>query len=550
MEGVDKTQPAQMIMADTVYSQGHIVTLNAINETAQAVAVKDGQIIAVGANTEMASLTGENTQIINLQGKTLIPGFYDAHSHIVATGIVGLFQANLNSPPIGAIKNIDDLVSLLKQKAEQAPRGEWIQGFGYDDTLLSEQRHPTRYDLDKASTEHPIAITHTSGHLIVANSLALKLAGITSKTPQPDGGVIRQDKNGEPNGILEEPPASHLVSDKVTPMAPQKYFSAIAYAANLYASKGVTTANDGAASIGLVSLLKAASEQGNLLPIRVNVWPTADAAQAAYGITLKNDRIVMGGVKEFADGSIQGYTGYLSHAYHTPFHGDEDYKGFPRHERDVLAEKILKLHQAGKQVMIHTNGDAAIDDALYAFRKAQDTFPRKDPRHVLIHSQMAREDQLDEMVELGIIPSFFELHTYYWGDRHSDIFMGPERAARMSPTRSAAERGLRFTLHADTPVVPMDPLFMIWSAVNRESTSGRIIGADQTITPLQALRATTLDAAHQNFEEKIKGSIEVGKLADFVILSDNPLTVDHQAIKDIQVLKTIVGDKLVYSAKP
>ncbi|WP_432470424.1 amidohydrolase [Amphritea sp. HPY] len=532
--------------ADTIYRNGAIVTLNATNDIAQAVAVKDGNIVAVGSDQEIDSLKGDRTRVVELQGKTLIPGFYDAHSHIVATGIIGLFQVNLNSPPIGQIKTIDDIVALLQSKALETPEGEWIQGFGYDDTLLAEGRHPTRYDLDRASTKHPIEIRHVSGHLTVANTLALELAGISADTPQPEGGVIRKDDVGKPTGILDEAPATDIVTGVIPPMAPQKYFTAINYAANLYAAKGVTTANDGAASMGLVSLLKAASEQPGLLPIRVNAWPTADAAEAAYALELKGDKLSLGGTKEFADGSIQAYTGYLSQPYHTAFHGDEDYKGFSRHDREVLAAKILKIHRSGKQVMIHTNGDAAIDDALYGFSKAQQAFPRDDARHVLIHTQMAREDQLDRMSELGIIPSFFELHTYYWGDRHSDIFMGPERAARMSPTRSAVQRGIRFTLHADTPVVPMDPMLMIWSAVSRTSTSGRVIGAEQTITPLQALRATTIDAAYQNFEEKVKGSVEVGKLADFAILSSNPLTVKPGTIKDIQVLETIVGDKRVY----
>jgi predicted amidohydrolase YtcJ len=256
----------------------------------------------------------------------------------------------------------------------------------------------------------------------------------------------------------------------------------------------------------------------------------------------------VGGVKEFADGSIQGYTGYLSEPYHVIPEGlPADYRGFPHYTRDALAEKILEIHAAGRQAIVHGNGDAAIDDILYGFRQAQEAFPREDTRHVINHAQMAREDQLDEMKELGVIPSFFVLHTYYWGDRHRDIFMGPERAARMSPTQSAEARGIRYTIHTDTPIVPMEPMRLIWSAVNRVSTSGAVIGANQAVSPIEALRATTIDAAHMNFEEDIKGSIEVGKLADLVVLSDNPLEVDRMAIKDITVEKTIVGGEVVYA---
>lgn len=209
----------------------------------------------------------------------------------------------------------------------------------------------------------------------------------------------------------------------------------------------------------------------------------------------------------------------------------------------MLAARILKVHKAGRQSLIHGNGDQAIDDILYGFRQAQAQFPRADARPVVIHSQMEREDQLDEMKKMGAIPSFFSLHTYYWGDRHRDIFMGPERVARISPAKSAKDRGLNFTIHTDTPVVPMEPMRLIWSAVNRVSTSGAVIGAEQRILPIDALRATTLNAAYQNFEEKERGSIEAGKWADLVVLSAIPITVDPMTNKDIKVLETVVEGK-------
>ena len=209
---------------------------------------------------------------------------------------------------------------------------------------------------------------------------------------------------------------------------------------------------------------------------------------------------------------------------------------------------MKSLHRAGYQIAIHGNGDAAIDDILYAYREAQEDFPRTDARHRIEHCQMAREDQLDEMQELGISPSFFVGHAYYWGDRHRDIFMGPERAARLSPLKSAVDRGIRFTVHDDTPVTPVNPIQLVWDAVNRITTSGKVLGPAQRITPYQALRAVTIDAAWQNFEEDIKGSIEVGKLADFVVLEENPLTVDPEHIRDIRVLATIVGGKTIFDA--
>lgn len=271
-----------------------------------------------------------------------------------------------------------------------------------------------------------------------------------------------------------------------------------------------------------------------------------DALAGSKAIKLSSGMVKVGGIKDFHDGSIQGYTGYLSHPYHTPHDDDADYAGYPRSSREALVTRAIAAQKAGVQMFIHANGDQAISDVLYAYRKAQEAHPRTDARNVVIHSQMTREDQLDEMKELSVVPSFFELHTYYWGDRHRDIFLGPERGTRISPVKSALNRGIPFTLHADTPVVPMDPMLMLWAAVNRVSTSGAVIGAEQRVPVLDALRGITINAAHQNFEEKERGSIEAGKFADLVVLSGDPVSVDPMKIKDIQVLETIVEGETVY----
>jgi predicted amidohydrolase YtcJ len=257
----------------------------------------------------------------------------------------------------------------------------------------------------------------------------------------------------------------------------------------------------------------------------------------------------VGAVKLVADGSIQGYTGYLSEPYHVPPGDDPGYRGYPRIPREALFERVARQHARGLQLAVHGNGDASIDDILDALEAAQRDDPRADARPVVVHAQMARPDQLDRMAALGAVPSFFVLHTYYWGDRHRDVFMGPERAARMSPARSAEERGIRFTLHADTPVVPMEPLRIVWAAVNRRSASGASIGPGERIGVMRALRAVTLDAAHQHFEEADKGSLEPGKLADLVILDRSPLD-DPTGIDRIRVLETWIGGERVWRAEP
>ena len=405
-----------------------------------------------------------------------------------------------------------------------------------------------QYSIDKASTDHPIYISHTSGHLAVANSLALKMAGISKDTPDPKGGVI--DKNpetGEPTGLLEE--IGGMVGRLVPPLTAEQYTQAIKWAIEDYVKVGVTTSTIAGSSRESLIHLQEARRDG-ILPIRFTVMgargdhgPEGTGVLTGFG----DEWMKIGPIGEAVhDGSIQGYTGYLSKPYYVPCHGDKSYRGFPHESKEELIEIVKKENREGYQIAIHANGDEAIQDLIDAYREAGKDFPRNDTRFRIEHCQMVREDQLDQIKELGITPSFFVSHTYFWGDQHRDIFMGPERAARISPLRSAIDRGIRFSVHLDTPVTPMSPLQAVWSGVNRVTRSGKVLGPEQRVTPLEALRAVTIDAAWQNFEGDIKGSIESGKLADFVVLDENPLTIDPMKIRDIPVLETIVGGRTVY----
>ena len=382
-------------------------------------------------------MIGLPTRIVDLDGKAMLPGFYAAHDHFPGSGRVALFYVDLNSPPIGTIETMDELITALRSRSEQLSPGEWIEARGYDDTLLAEKRHPTKDDLDQASTEHPIFIRHISGHLAVANSLALELAGITRDTPQPPGGLIRAAPNGEPNGVIEE--ATNLVGRLVPPLSEAQRLDAIEWAVEDYLEEGVTTAVVAGGNSNSLRDLQVARKRG-LLKLRLIAMGSKASLEApspgeARGFVsgFGDDRLKLGAVKVVQDGSIQGYTGYLSEPYHVPFMGDALYRGYPRRSQQELRDMVGALHRAGYQIAIHGNGDAAIDDILLAFSEAQRDFPREDSRHRIEHCQMAREDQLDKMSELGISPSFFVGHAYYWGDRHRDIFMGPERAARLSP---------------------------------------------------------------------------------------------------------------------
>ena len=534
---------------DAIYVGGVVLTVDAANRVAEAVAVRNGRIEAVASSEQIRDLAGPSTRVVELDGRTLIPGFVDGHSHLAAVGDQARFTVNLGSPPLGSVRSMADVVTALRERAAELPPDEPVLATGYDDSLLAECRHPTRRDLDRVSSERPVVALHVSGHLASANSRALELAGIARDTPQPEGGVIRRDDVGEPDGVLEEPAAMMPLLRLLPRRSPKERLEAIEWAAREYARRGVTTAQNGATEAGQVRDLQAAVSGGRV-PIRLVVWPSQAAWERmppeAFEVEPRlRARLRIGAIKLFADGSIQGYTGHLCHPYRVPLRGKPEYRGYATLTRDQLGAQVARSHRAGFQVAIHANGDAAIDDALEAFDRAQREAPRADARHVVVHAQMAREDQLDRMLQLGVIPSFFVLHTYYWGDRHRDIFIGPERARRISPTRSAVDRGLRFTIHTDAPVVPMDPLMLMWAAVNRRTSGGEVLGPEQRLTPIEALRAATIDPAWQAFEERTRGSIEPGKLADLAILSANPLA-NPESLRDIEVLETIVGGETVY----
>ena len=483
-----------------------------------------------------------------------MPGIIDAHGHFPGDGIFAV-AANLNSPPIGSVTSISDIQNLLRAKITggefSKSTGQWIFGFGFDDTLLVEKKFPDRDDLDAVSTDHPIFIAHISGHFGVVNSAGLAALEISQQTPAPEGGEFVKGTDGRLTGLLKET-AALIAMRAVTDFSLSDSYKIITAANQHYASKGVTTAQNGAANQSALSSLRLASKLG-LIPIRLQIWPTADTttAEQLHKLKLKQTELFsVGAVKLIVDGSIQGYTGYLSQPYHVvPNTENDDYRGHALIPKESLIERVYQYHHRGIQMALHGNGDAAIDDILEAIELAQTVSPNKDARHVVIHAQMAREDQLQRMQALGVTPSFFSAHTYYWGDRHRDIFMGPERAERMSPAQSAESLGLLYTIHLDSPVVPMEPMRLVWSAVNRFSYEGNSIGSDQRISPLQALRATTIDAAWQIFKESEIGSIEVGKLADLIVLDENPL-LDARNIDQIMVLHTYVGGREIYSRSP
>lgn len=546
-----------MASATHVYRNGTILTMDSGGSQAQALAVRGGTILAVGTDAEVMALADQHTVVTDLRGRTMLPGFIDGHSHFVSAGLMAATQIDLSSPPVGGVKNIAEIKELIRAKAAETPKGEWILGFGYDDTGLEDKRHPLASDIDEAAPEHPVLLRHVSGHLSSCNSLALAKANYTKDTPDPVGGVIRRDEHGNPNGVLEEPPAREPVFRHIPAPTEADWMEGIKAACAAYTAKGVTTAQDGFTATGDWNALKRAHELG-LLRNRVQILPGVSRMDIdtfntrVSGTPLTADgKISLGAAKLLADGSLQCYTGYLSNPYHKVIYDLPEgpmWRGYPIEPEQQFIEKVVGLHRQGWQLAIHGNGDDAIQMILNAYEEAQKRYPRADARHIVIHCQTVREDQLDRIKRLGVVPSFFVVHTYFWGDRHRDIFLGPDRARRISPLRSALKRGIRFSNHNDTFVTPIDPLLSVWSAVNRLTSSGQVLGEEYTISVMDALRSVTSWAAYQACEETSKGSLEPGKLADMVVLGDNPLAVDKKAIRDIPVLATIVGNELVYGS--
>ena len=546
-----------MASATHVYRNGTILTMDSGGSQAQALAVRGETILAVGSDAEIMALADPHTVVTDLRGRTMLPGFIDGHSHFVSAGLMAATQLDLSSPPVGGVKNIAEIKGLIRAKAAETPKGEWILGFGYDDTGLEDKRHPLASDIDEVAPEHPVLLRHVSGHLSSCNSLALAKANYTKDTPDPVGGVIRRDEHGNPNGVLEEPPAREPVFRHIPAPTEADWMEGIKAACAAYTAKGVTTAQDGFTATGDWGALKRAHELG-LLRNRVQILPGVSRMDIntfnthVSGTQLTADgKISLGAAKLLADGSLQCYTGYLSNPYHKVIYDLPDgpmWRGYPMEPEQQFIEKVVGLHRQGWQLAIHGNGDDAIQMILNAYEEAQKRYPRADARHIVIHCQTVREDQLDRIKRLGVVPSFFVVHTYFWGDRHYEMFLGQDRAERISPLRSALKRGIPFSNHNDTFVTPIDPLLSVWSAVNRRTSGGRILGENQTLPVMVALRSGTSGAASEACEERIKGSLVPGELADFVILEANPLTVAKETIKDIGISATIVGDEVVYGS--
>lgn len=530
--------------ATCVLYNGKILTLDQFNSTASAVAFCGDRILATGTDAQMRALASSESVHLDLQEATVMPGFFDAHGHFLQTVEYRTNFVDINSPPIGDCVRIEDCLKKLKERAEITPKDGWVLGYGFDDTMIAEKSFPTRQDLDEVSTEHYVLLLHISGRFAAVNSKVLDRLQYTKETIDPPAGAIWRDENNEPTGVLEGSVVVGLIGF-LPAASSEAYADSLVKLAHEYAEKGVTSAIEaGAGHPRYFHAFLQAEAQGRMF-MRLSYNPSiffGEGGMENYTSPLLRRH----GPKLWSDGSIQGFTGYLSEPYHTPYKGDASWRGYPTIPREELISRISEYHKADLQCVIHANGDQAIEDTLDAFELALKEYPVADPRFLLIHAQTIRADQLERCRLLGVTISFFTMHTYYWGDRHKSIFLGPERVERQNPMRWAIDKGIIVTSHCDAPIVPLTPFLSVCTCVNRTSTSGEVLGKEQRISVIEALKAHTLNPAWQNFEEKDKGSIEAGKYADVIILDRDPFTCAAGTLRDIKVNTTFIGGQVVF----
>jgi predicted amidohydrolase YtcJ len=535
--------------ADVIYSGRVIVTVVDAKPTVEAVAVQGGKIVAVGSReVVLKGWRGEATKVVDLKGRTMVPGFVDAHSHFI-NAVEMASWVNVSAPPVGPVKDVAgvlDEVARFQVRMKIKP-GEWIVGYGYDGTTLADGRELTRDDLDSRFPDNPVVLTHASMHGAVLNSSAFKAVGIDASTPTPKGGITLRKPNGEPAGLVME--QSYLPVYLKMPRASEpEMLDRLKTAQETYASQGYTTVVDAPMDSASIALYAKGADRGLFYIDLIGYarwleFPEMVAQGTEFVSSYRNHLRWPAGVKIVSDGSPQGKTAYFTKPYLTGGPGGEkDWHGEPNVTLDSLKYLVRLAYDHNVQVECHANGDRAIDMLLEAHEAAGAPSGR---RTTVIHSQFVRPDQLDKYSEYGFVPSFFTNHAFFWGDVHVQN-LGQSRAFALSPMKTARAKGLRTSNHTDASVTPANALLTIWTAVNRTSRLGKIIGPDERVPPIDALKAVTIDAAYQYFEEASKGTIEVGKLADLAILSDNPLTIDPAKILDVRVLETIKEGKTVY----
>jgi len=535
-----------VLYADLVLLNAGVFTVDARDSVSEALAVKAGRFVFVGANHDAEALVGPSTKVVDAGGKTVLPGFIDAHCHLLSLTGKQLLQVDCSA---GTVKSVDDIVRALKRQADKTAKGKWILGVRYDDTKLAERRHPTRWDLDRASTEHPIHLRHVSGHLGVVNTAALATAGITKKSSDPEGGSFDRDSSGEPTGVCREEadfiflPGIGGEDSLIPPLTKQQELKALELACKQYNSLGITSVGDALVTPSEIETYQSALESGSLT-VRVYMMVLDSHLSQLRQLRLRtgfgNDWLKLGPIKSFVDGAIAGRTAWLSE----PYEGRPDDFGIPTKTAAEIEQIVGEAHRAGFQVAVHANGDRAIQMVLDAYQKALREQPRADHRHRIAHCTVVNPEILERIKSLGIVVLPFSTYIYEHGEKMNEY---GKRISMMFAHRSFLDHGIAVGGSSDNPCATQNPLLAIRTMVTRLSAGGEVLGPEQRVSVREAIRIYTMGSAFAAFEENNKGSIEPGKLADFVVLSDDPAAVAPEEIHEIVVEKTYVDGKVVYS---
>ncbi len=530
--------------ADALYINGNVITVDPAKPYAEAFAVTNGRFSAIGTTAEIRRLATPSTTIVDLKGMTVTPGFNDVHLH--PTGVYEE-DSPYYVPWLGPEKvhSMDDLIAALRAKAARTPAGQMVTGTRYQDTKLG--RHPTRYDLDKASTTHPISISHSSGHITVVNSYILNASGITKDTKDPPGGSFDRDPDGTPNGVVRESATRLLrrgdgAGGERVPFEAQ--LAGYLKCFRIYAERGITSAGIAGGSPQSFRLYEAVRDGGG--PVRMGFMYSEASFPALLAVGMKSgfgdDRLRATSIKVFHGNSLSGRTCWLSEEYSD----QPGYFGIPPARSQADLDKAFQsMHDAGFQIATHSNGDREIDMVLTAIEHAQAKNPRPDARHRIEHASVMNQQLLDRAKKAGVILVF---HSYMWEHGDKLASYGEKRLAMIHPYRTAIDMGIHVAGHSDSTVSAADPLLRIQDMVTRKGENGVGYGVNQRVSVEEAIKVWTLDGAFATFEERDKGSIAPGKLADFAVLRKDPRKVPPDNIKDIIVDATYVGGKNVWQA--
>jgi predicted amidohydrolase YtcJ len=530
---------------DLVVFNAKVYTVDPRVPKAEGFAAKAGRFTAVGASAEIRGLAGKGTETLDARGMTIVPGFIDCHNH--APGATLLYEVLVGNPYVVELVTIASIVDKLRAKARETPPGTWVEGYFFDDTKLKDNRALNVHDLDQVSKEHPVAVHHRGGHTTFYNSKAFEMADINKGTPNPPGGTFDRDANGDLNGRVTDRAmqAVNRVGKRTTftdAQREQRDRDGLAYISKQFVRYGVTSVHHEG---GNLAALQQVRERGELLH-RVSYEASGRVLDAMIsgGIMsgFGDEWIRLGATSEHTvDGSFSERTMALS----TPYPGvTPPYKGNVTEKQDELNAWVERVHRAGIQVNCHANGDVAIDMFLTAVERAQKLFPRADARPKITHCTLINDDLVRRIKAAGAVPAAFTSYAYYNSDKF--VFYGEEMMKRCMAYRTLLDAGIWAAAGSDFSPGPFDPRMAIQGMVTRTGWDGKTWGANQRISIEEALRVNTLNGAYNSHEEAIKGSITPGKLADFVVLGEDLFTIDQSKIKDIPIVRTVVGGKTVY----